>query len=229
ENRAVQRRRLLITIDGPAGVGKSTVAKCLATRLGYVYLDTGALYRAIAWKVQQEQLDATSLGQIQSLLARTILQLIPGKEGFSIWVDGQVIDQEVIRTPAISQLASRVAALQPIRDWLLPVQRKIGGEVGVVAEGRDMGTRVFPSADVKFFLDADLEVRANRRQQELVQQGQAIHLKAVRDDMAVRDDRDRTRTVDPLRPASEAIMIDTSQRSVEEVVGHMMEIIADRL
>lgn len=201
----------------------------MATRLGYVYLDTGALYRAIAWKVQQEQLDATSLGQIQSLLARTILQLIPGKEGFSIWVDGQVIDQEVIRTPAISQLASRVAALQPIRDWLLPVQRKIGGEVGVVAEGRDMGTRVFPSADVKFFLDADLEVRANRRQQELVQQGQAIHLKAVRDDMAVRDDRDRTRTVDPLRPASEAIMIDTSQRSVEEVVGHMMEIIADRL
>lgn len=205
------------------------MAKCLATRLGYVYLDTGALYRAIAWKVQQEQLDATSLGQIQSLLGRTVLQLIPGKEGLSIWVDGKVIDQEVIRTPAISQLASCVAALQPVRDWLLPVQREIGGEVGVVAEGRDMGTRVFPSADVKFFLDADLEVRANRRQQELVQQGQAIHLKTVRDDMAVRDDRDRTRTVDPLRPAPEAIMIDTSQWSVEEVVGQMMEIIADRL
>jgi len=205
------------------------VAKCLATRLGYVYLDTGALYRAIAWKVQQEQLDATSLGQIQSLLGRTVLQLIPGKEGLSIWVDGKVIDQEVIRTPAISQLASCVAALQPVRDWLLPVQREIGGEVGVVAEGRDMGTRVFPSADVKFFLDADLEVRANRRQQELVQQGQAIHLKTVRDDMAVRDDRDRTRTVDPLRPSPDAIMIDTSQRSVEEVVGQMMEIIADRL
>lgn len=205
------------------------MAKYLATRLGYVYLDTGALYRAIAWKVQQEQLDATSLGQIQSLLGRTVLQLIPGKEGLSIWVDWKVIDQEVIRTPAISQLASCVAALQPVRDWLLPVQREIGGEVGVVAEGRDMGTRVFPSADVKFFLDADLEVRANRRQQELVQQGQAIHLKTVRDDMAVRDYRDRTRAVDPLRPAPEAIMIDTSQRSVEEVVGQMMEIIADRL
>ncbi|MDH3505086.1 MAG: (d)CMP kinase [Nitrospirota bacterium] len=220
---------MLITIDGPAGVGKSTVAKCLAARLGYVYLDTGALYRAIAWKVQQEQVDATSLRQIQSLLARTVLRLMPGKKGLSIWVDGQAIDQEVIRTPAISQLASCVAALQPVRDWLLPVQREIGGEVGVVAEGRDMGTRVFPSADVKFFLDADLEVRANRRQQEMVQQGQEIHLKTVREDMAVRDDRDRTRTVDPLRPAPEAIMIDTSQRSVEEVVGHMMEIIADRL
>jgi cytidylate kinase len=220
---------LLITIDGPAGVGKSTVAKCLAARLGYVYLDTGALYRAIAWKVQQEQLDATSLGQIQSLLARTVLRLMPGKKGLSIWVDGKAINQGGIRTPAISQLASCVAALQPVRDWLLPVQREISGEVGVVAEGRDMGTRVFPSADVKFFLDADLEVRANRRQQELVQQGQAIQLKTVRDDMAVRDDRDRTRTVDPLRPAPEAIMIDTTQRSVEEVVGHMMKIIMDRL
>jgi cytidylate kinase len=205
------------------------VAKCLAARLGYVYLDTGALYRAIAWKVQQEQLDATCLGQIQSLLARTVLRLMPGKKGLSIWVDGKAINQGGIRTPAISQLASCVAALQPVRDWLLPVQREISGEVGVVAEGRDMGTRVFPSADVKFFLDADLEVRANRRQQELVQQGQAIQLKTVRDDMAVRDDRDRTRTVDPLRPAPEAIMVDTSQRSVEEVVGQMMEIIADRL
>ncbi|HNP29870.1 MAG TPA: (d)CMP kinase [Nitrospirales bacterium] len=216
-------------MDGPSGVGKSTVAKFLAARLGYVYLDTGALYRAIAWKVQQEQLDATSLGQIKSLLARTVLRLMPGKDGLSIWVDGQTIDQKALRTPSISQLASCVAALQPVREWLLPVQREIGGEVGIVAEGRDMGTRVFPSADVKFYLDADLEVRANRRQQELVQQGKTIHLKTVRDDMAVRDDRDRTRSVDPLRPASEAFMIDTSHRSVEEVVGQMMKIITDRL
>lgn len=205
------------------------MAKCLAARLGFVYLNTGALYRAIAWKVQQEQLDPNNLAHIQALLARTVLRLMLSEKGLSIWVDGKAIDQEVIRTPAISQLASCVAALQPVRDWLLPVQREIGGEVGVVAEGRDMGTRVFPSADVKFFLDADLEVRANRRQQELVQQGQAIHLKTVREDMAVRDDRDRTRAVDPLRPAPEAIMIDTSQRSVEEVVGHMMKSIADRL
>lgn len=204
------------------------MAKCLAARLGYVYLDTGALYRAIAWKVQKEQLDPNNLARIQSLLSRTVLRLMRGREGLSIWVDGQAIDQEVIRTPAISQLASCVAALQPVREWLLPVQREIGEEGGVVAEGRDMGTRVFPGADVKFFLDADLEVRANRRQQELVQKGKTIHLKTVRDDMAVRDDRDRTRTVDPLRPASEAIMIDTSQQSVEEVVGHMMTIIADR-
>jgi cytidylate kinase len=201
----------------------------LAARLGYVYLDTGALYRAIAWKVQKEQLDPDNLDQIHLLLSRTVLRLVPGSEGLSIWVDGQAIIQEMIRTPAISHLASCVAALQPVREWLLPVQRDIGAEVGVVAEGRDMGTRVFPRADVKFFLDADLEVRASRRQQEFAQKGKTIHLKAVQDDMSVRDDRDRTRTVDPMRPASEAIMIDTSQQSVEDVVGHMMNIIAERL
>ncbi|WP_342346595.1 (d)CMP kinase [uncultured Nitrospira sp.] len=219
----------MITIDGPAGVGKSTVAKCLATRLGYVYLDTGALYRAIAWKVEEDQIDPNNPAHIQGLLARTDLRLMLSGDGLSVWVDGQAINQEAIRTPAISQLASCVAAIQPVRDWLLPIQRKIGGEVGVIAEGRDMGTRVFPSADVKFFLDAELEVRANRRQQELGQQGKAIDLETVRDDMAVRDDRDRTRMVDPLRPAPEAIMIDTSRQSVEEVVGRMMQIIADRL
>ena len=205
------------------------MAKSLAARLGCVYLDTGALYRVVAWKVQKEQLDPNNLAQLQALLSRTVLRLIPGKEGLSIWVDGQAIDQEAIRTPGISQLASCVAALQPVREWLLPVQRGIGEEVGVVAEGRDMGTRVFPGADVKFFLDADLEVRATRRQRELTQKGKSIHLSTVRDDMAVRDDRDRTRTADPLRPAPEAYMIDTSQQSVEEVVGHMMKIIADRL
>ncbi|HNP61714.1 MAG TPA: (d)CMP kinase [Nitrospirales bacterium] len=219
----------MITIDGPAGVGKSTVAKCLATRLGYVYLDTGALYRAIAWKVQEDQIDPNNTAHIQGLLARTDLRLMLSGDGLSVWVDGQAINQEAIRTPAISQLASCVAAIRSVRDWLLPIQRKIGGEVGVIAEGRDMGTRVFPSADVKFFLDAELEVRANRRQQELGQQGKAVDLETVRDAMAVRDDRDRTRTVDPLRPAPEAIMINTSRQSVEEVVGRMMQIIVDRL
>lgn len=204
------------------------MAKCLATRLGYVYLDTGALYRAIAWKVQQEHLDPNNLAYIQALLARTNLRLVLSGDVLSIWVDGQAINQEVIRTPEISQLASCIAAIQSVRDWLLPIQRKVVGEIGIIAEGRDMGTRVFPSADMKFFLDAELEIRANRRQRELGQQGKVIDLKTVRNDMAVRDDRDRTRMVDPLRPAPEAIMIDTSRQSVEEVVGHMMQFIADR-
>ena len=205
------------------------MALCLAMRLGYVYLNTGELYRAIGWKVQNEQLDPNNFAHIQSLLARTVLQLTPGREGLSILIDGQQIDPEIIRTPAISHLASCVAALQPVREWLLPVQREIDKKAGVVAEGRDMGTRVFPNADVKFFLNADLETRAKRRQQEFAQQGKTIQLKAVQDDIALRDNRDRTRTMDPLRPAPEAIIIDTSQSSVEEVVEHMLKIIADRL
>jgi cytidylate kinase len=201
----------------------------LAAELGYVYLDTGALYRAIAWKIQKEQLDSNDSTRIQTLLSRTVLRLLPGTEGLSFLVDGETIEARALRTPAISQLASCVAALPAVREWLLPVQRKIGEEGGVVAEGRDMGTRVFPGADVKFFLDANLEVRANRRQQELAQKGQLIPLKTVREDMAVRDERDRTRSADPLRPASGAIMIDTSQQSAEVVVRHMMKIITDHL
>lgn len=144
-------------------------------------------------------------------------------------MDGQEIDQEAIRTSAIGQLASCIAALQPVRDWLLPVQREIGIEVGVVAEGRDMGTRVFPTADLKFYLDADLEVRASRRQQELSEKGSSINLKMVQEEMTLRDRRDRTRAADPLRPAPEAILINTSNLSVEDVVERMMNTIADRL
>lgn len=201
----------------------------MAARLGILYLDTGALYRALAWKIQKEHLDPNNLSHIQSLLSQTVLRLIPGRDGLSIWMDRQEIDQEAIRSSAIGQLASCVAALQPVREWLLPVQREIEKEVGVVAEGRDMGTRVFPNADLKFFLDADLEVRASRRQQELTEKGSAIHLKMVQEEMALRDNRDRTRAVDPLRPAPEAILIDTSHISVEDVVEVMMNTIADRL
>ncbi len=219
----------MITIDGPAGVGKSTVSKCLAGRLHYGYLDTGALYRTLAWKVQQEQLEPSNLSHIESLLSRTSLQLIADQNGFSIKIDGQSVIEKELRTPVISQLASSIAVLPIVREWLLPVQQAVGIAGGVVAEGRDMGTRVFPNADVKFFLEADVNVRARRRQQELAGKGQPVHLEKVRDEMVMRDTRDRTRALDPLRPASEAIMIETSQQSIEDIVSHMMGMIADRL
>ena len=219
----------MITIDGPAGVGKSTVSKCLAGRLHYGYLDTGALYRALAWKVQQEQLEPSNLSHIESLLSRTSLQLIADQNGFSINIDGQSVIEKELRTPVISQLASSIAVLPIVREWLLPVQQAVGKAGGVVAEGRDMGTRVFPNADVKFFLEADVNVRARRRQQELVGKGQSVHLDTVRDEMVMRDTRDRTRALDPLRPAPEAIMIETSQKAIEDIVSHMMGMIADRL
>lgn len=219
----------MITIDGPAGVGKSTVSKCLAGRLHYGYLDTGALYRALAWKVQQEKLEPSNLSHIESLLSRTSLQLIAAQNGFSIKIDGQPVVEKELRTPVISQLASSIAMLPIVREWLLPVQQAIGKAGGVVAEGRDMGTRVFPDADVKFFFEADVNVRARRRQQELVGKGQSVHLDTVRDEMLMRDTRDRTRALDPLRPAPEAIMIETSQKSIEDIVSHMMGMITDRL
>ena len=219
----------MITIDGPAGVGKSTVSKCLAGRLHYGYLDTGALYRALAWKVQQEQLKPSNLSHIESLLSRTSLQLIADQNSFSIKLDGQSVIEKELRTPVISQLASSIAVLPIVREWLLPVQQAVGKAGGVVAEGRDMGTRVFPNADVKFFLEADVNVRARRRQQELAGKGQPVHLDTVRDEMVMRDTRDRTRAHDPLRPAPEAIMIETSQKAIEDIVSHMMGMIADRL
>jgi cytidylate kinase len=219
----------VITVDGPAGVGKSTVSKCLAGRLHYGYLDTGALYRALAWKVQQEQLEPSNLSHIESLLSRTSLQLIAGQNGFSIKIDGQSVIEKELRTPVISQLASSIAVLPIVREWLLPVQQAVGKAGGVVAEGRDMGTRVFPDADVKFFLEADVNVRARRRQQELAGKGQPVDLDTIRDEMVMRDTRDRTRALDPLRPAPEAIMIETSQKPIEDIVNHMMGMIADRL
>lgn len=219
----------MIAIDGPAGVGNSTFSQCLTDRLHYGYLDTGALYRALAWKVQEEQIEPHNLADIEALLSRTNLQLIADHNGFSIRIDGQLIDQNTLRTTVISQLASTIAVLPIVREWLLPVQQEVGKAGGVIAEGRDMGTRVFPDADIKFFLEADMNVRARRRHQELAEKGESLNLDRVRDEMVLRDSRDRNRTIDPLRPSPQAILIETSHQSVDEVVGQMMSMIADRL
>jgi len=201
----------------------------LASRLHYGYLDTGSLYRAIAWKVQHAKLEPDDISQIELLLSRTSLILRPDRNSFSILIDDQAVMQEELRTPVISQLASSIAVLPIVREWLLPVQQEVGKAGGVIAEGRDMGTRVFPDADIKFFLEADVNVRASRRHQELAGKGQVVPLENVRDEMVMRDHRDRTRSLDPLRPAPQAIMIETSSQSVEDVVMHMMGLIADRL
>ena len=229
ERITVQNRRLVVTIDGPAGVGKSTTANALALRLGYMHLDSGALYRAVAWKINSENVSPAQLSQVDALLSKTSLQLISHKQGISVFVDSQDVSKE-LRTLAISQVASSVAALQNVRDWLLPIQREFGMKGGIVAEGRDMGTQVFPQADVKFFLEADLDIRASRRHLELRDKRiEKESWEEVRHKISDRDVQDRSRGIAPLIPAQDAVIINTSRCSADQVVNRMVEVIEHRL
>lgn len=212
---------MIIAIDGPAGVGKSTVAKLLAARLGYLYLDTGALYRAVAWKVLHSNVNPTDSERVAQLLPTTAIQMQFQNGAMQVLVDGQDITGE-LRTPEVTASASIVSAIPAVREWLLPIQRQIGQRGSVVAEGRDIGTKVFPSARLKFFLDADATVRADRRHRELVAAGHSRPLEKTYQDLSGRDTRDRNRAIAPLIPAADARHIDTSALKVEEVVEQMM-------
>lgn len=212
---------MIIAIDGPAGVGKSTVAKLLAARLGFRYLDTGALYRAIAWKVLESKVPPTDHEQVAKLLQTTSVQVRFEAGTMRVLVDERDITS-VLRTPEATNMASVTSAIPAVREWLLPIQRQVAQDGSVVAEGRDIGTRVFPSAPLKFFLDADATIRAERRHRELVAAGHAGPVEAICQDLEDRDQRDRNRTIAPLIPAADARMIDTSALNAEQVVEQMM-------
>lgn len=193
-----------------------------------MYLDTGALYRAVAWKVQTAGISPSDHAAVERLLSGTQVRIEHKDDRTSVVVDGRELGQE-LRTPEISRMASMISANPAVRDWLLPVQREAGGRGSVVAEGRDIGTRIFPQADVKFFLDAELAVRAARRHRELVAGGQGISLDQTREEVRVRDERDRSRDIAPLAPAADAHVIDTSALDVDQVLERMMAVIADKL
>ncbi len=219
---------MIVAIDGPSGVGKSTVAKLIATRLGYAYLDSGALYRAVAWKALCTGTDPMAPDAMRALCATTQMKASAAAGGeMVVAVDGRPLRDE-LRTPAVSRVASQVAALPDVRAWLLPVQQGFGRQAGVrgiVAEGRDMGTRVFPEAPVKFFLEAAPTERARRRHAELVGAGQAADLTETQREMEARDGRDRTRESAPLKAAPDAEVIDTSRFTIEEVVARLLSTI----
>ncbi len=213
-------KKLLITIDGPAGAGKTTVSRKLAERLGYRYIDTGALYRGVAYEVRRRGIDPQNDNELRDLCLGLRLSFATNEKGLRLY-SGKTDITDHIRTPEISMLASAVSAKSLVREYLLEVQRAIGRQKAAVFEGRDMGSVVFPHADVKFFLDASPEIRALRRFQESdPESGQT--LKEVQKDMQQRDINDSTRSLAPLRPAEDAICIDSTELSVEKVVDLMI-------
>lgn len=213
-------RPAVITIDGPAGAGKSTAARELARRLGYRLLDTGAMYRALAWSVARAGLAAEDTPGLRRHLASVALEL----DGDRVFIDGRDVSGE-IRTREISDLTSRLTRLAPVRDRVTPLQRRMAAAGGVVLEGRDTGTVVCPDADVKFYLEASHDARARRRQAELAARGGLVDLDVVREEIALRDRQDTTRALAPLRRAPDAIMVDTTDLDVERVVEQMCKAI----
>jgi len=212
--------KLLITIDGPAGAGKTTVSRALADRLGYRYIDTGALYRGMALAVQSRGIDPQNDDDLKRLCSDLNLTFVRNDEGLSLYLNGENISDR-IRTAEITMLASAVSARPVVREFLLDVQKNLGRQKAAVFEGRDMGTVVFPDADVKFFLDASTHTRALRRfEEQKLQSSQTLD--EVERDIQRRDRNDRTREVAPLKPAPDAIIIDSTELTAEAVVDLMV-------
>lgn len=212
---------LLITIDGPAGAGKTTVSRNLANRLGYRYLDTGALYRAVAFKVIENKVSSDH--DLEELCRKLTINFVQKDGVFRLFCNGEDVTDK-IRTEKISMMASKISAKPVVRKALLSLQREIGEKKDVVAEGRDMGTVVFPDADIKFFLDASVETRALRRFNELGPRSSQA-LSQVENQIRKRDKNDSSRDVAPLKAAHDAITIDSTTLSAEQVVEQMLQYI----
>jgi len=218
---------LIIAIDGPSGAGKSTLAKRLARELGFIYLDTGAMYRALALKALRQGVDLADDARLARLVESTEIDLQDDNGTLEVLLDGINVADE-IRTPEVSQLASKVSALKIVRARMLDLQRRMGEHGSIVAEGRDIGTVVFPSAEVKIFLDASAEERARRRYAELRAAGRPADLSETVREMEERDKRDSERDLAPLRMADDALRIDSANASADSVAAKVLAKIRNR-
>ena len=215
-------KRLVIAIDGPAGSGKSTTARLVAKALGYLHVDTGAMYRAVTLKFLRNGVRPDDAAAVTALLQKTRVELKKTGETLQVLLDGEDVSKE-IRTPEVSRATSAVSSLRQVREVMVREQRALGTDGGIVLEGRDIGTVVFPDADLKIFLVAGLEERARRRMEELRAQGVQADLPSILTDMRERDRLDSTRTESPLRRAADAAEVDTTgltiEAQVERIVG----------
>jgi len=218
------KKRLIIAIDGPSGAGKSTVARLLAERLGYTYIDTGAMYRALGWKAKQEGIAPGDERAIAALCERINIEIHPDSGVQRVVVNGIDVTGD-IRTPEMGMMASAVSQSPAVRARLLVLQRKLGSAGGVVMDGRDIGTVVFPDADVKFYLEASAGERGERRYRELLAKGMDVDLARITREISERDRQDSQRELAPLRQAADALLIDSSHLTIGEVIERMRSVV----
>ena len=207
-----------IAIDGPGGAGKSTIAKIVAKELGIDYIDTGAMYRAFAYKMKEKGIDPGNLESIKEMLKVTEIDFSCG----DILLDGETVNDQ-IRMPEISKLASDCSALAPVREKLVALQREMGRRKSIIMDGRDIGTNVLTDAEFKFYMTASKEERAHRRHSELLVKGQEISFEDVLNDITIRDHNDMTRKLNPLKKADDAVELDTTEMTIEEVCKFILD------
>lgn len=217
------KKRIVIAIDGPSSAGKGTVAKIVAQKLGFSYLDTGAMYRCVALTLKNNEVDINDDTKISEILNNTKIRLSSdNNKSLKVELNGKDVSKE-IRTPEISRLSSDIATKISVRSFLTKLQREFAQNSNIVAEGRDMGTQVFPDAYVKFFIDASVEVRTNRRYLQLQQAGIKTDIENLRKDIQNRDYQDKNREIAPLHPAINAVIIDTTNLEIDQVVDIILK------
>jgi cytidylate kinase len=219
-------RKLVIAIDGPAGSGKSTLAALLARKYNYTNIETGAMYRALAFEAIERGVSLDDETKLAELAKRSQIDLVPNPDGNRVLLDGKDVT-ECLRSQEVTDGASKVSVHPAVREWMVAAQQKMGAGGGIVMEGRDIGTKVFPNADVKIFLDAAPEIRGTRRFQQ--SPAEAAHEASVVAELQARDQRDRTRANSPLAPAADAILIDSTYLTLDQVLARAVEVIEERL